>query len=114
MTALVETAAARTGLLLLRPATGVVGTAPVGSRIIARFRARFRAGARARTRAGTTRVDSGARHRVVLHATPDAEIEGWVILLVATRELDSSVRRSIATASNLHLGTSGSCYYLIQ
>lgn len=83
-------------------ASGVAGAVPVGS------------GARARSRAGTIRPDRRAGHRVVLHTTPDAEIERRVILLVATGELDSTGRRSIATASDLHLGTSGRCYYLIR
>ena len=100
MPEVVEAAAASSGLLLLGLATGVAGTLPVGSRVIARIRA------------GTIRPDRRTRRRVVLHTTPDAEIERGIILLVATGELDSSVRRSVATPSDLHLGTSGTCYCL--
>lgn len=100
MPAAVKSAAAGVGFFLLSVTTGVVRTALVGSR--------------ARAGGGTTGPDGRARHRIVLHATPDAEVERRVVLLVATGELDRSVRRSIATASDLDLGASKSSQYLIK
>jgi hypothetical protein len=60
-----------------------------------------RGGARA------TGPDSRTRHRIILVAAPDAEVEGGVVFLVSAGKLDSRTGGAFAAADDLDLGTAG-------
>lgn len=64
---------------------------------------RNRSGGVAATSTVTASPYSRAGHWVLLEATIDAEVEGRVILLVSTRELDRWTGNTAATASDFDL-----------
>jgi hypothetical protein len=73
---------------------GLIGICDVGNPGV-------RGGARA------TSPDSRTRHRIILVATPDTEVEGGVVFLVSAGELDSRTGFAVAAANNLDLGAAG-------
>lgn len=75
---------------------GLIGAGDVGN-----------LGVRARARARSAGPDSRARHRIILVAIPETEVEGRVVFLVSAGELDSRTGGAGATANNLDLGAAG-------
>ena len=61
------------------------------------------------TTAGAGIPDSGGGEGVVLVATPDAEVELWVVLLVGAGELDGGAGGAAAAAGDLDLSASSMC-----